>query len=40
VADPVSGKTITFNGVVLQNQNFGGGFFIGTNQTGRVSIHP
>jgi len=36
VADPNTGKTISANGVVLQKQNFGGGFFTGTNQTGRV----
>jgi hypothetical protein len=40
VTDPVSSKTITFNGVVLQNQNYGGGFFTGTNQTGRVFLGP
>ncbi len=40
VADPVSGRTISFNGVVLQKQNYGGGFFTGTNQTGRVFIGP
>jgi hypothetical protein len=40
VADPGTGKTMTFNGVVLQNQNFGGGFFLGTNQVGRVFLGP
>lgn len=40
VADPVSGRTLSFNGVVLQQQNLGGGFFLGTNQVGRVAIHP
>ncbi len=40
VADPVSGKTVSFNGVVLQQQNSGGGFFTGTTQTGRVHIGP
>jgi hypothetical protein len=40
VADPFSGKTISFNGVVLQEQNTGGGFFTGTTQTGRVTVGP
>lgn len=29
-------KPIPFKGVVLQGQNFGGGYFLGTNQTGPV----
>jgi len=40
VKDPFSGRIIPFNGVVLQQQNSGGGFFTGFNQTGRVSVHP
>jgi hypothetical protein len=40
VADPAGGKSISFTGVVLQKQNFGGGFFVGTNQTGRVFLGP
>jgi hypothetical protein len=40
VTDPDNGKAITFSGVVLQNQNFGGGFFTGTNQVGRVFLGP
>jgi hypothetical protein len=40
VVNPANGKTITINGVVLQNQNYGGGFFLGTNQTGRVFFGP
>jgi hypothetical protein len=40
VKDPVSTKTVSFNGVVLQQQNTGGGFFTGTTQTGRVFISP
>ncbi len=40
VANPVGGKSISFTGVVLQQQNFGGGFFIGTTQTGRVFLGP
>jgi hypothetical protein len=40
VADPVSGKTISYNGVVLQKQNTAGGFFLGTTESGRVTIAP
>ena len=40
VVNPASGKSISFTGVVLQKQNFGGGFFVGTNQTGRVFLGP
>ena len=40
VTNPGTGKAISFNGVVLQNQNYGGGFFTGTNQTGRVFLGP
>src|SRR6185312_14997205 len=40
VKDPFSGHTVSFNGVVLQQQNTGGGFFKGFNQTGRVLISP
>ena len=32
--------TIPFKGAVLQRQTQGGGFFPGTNQTGRVSFGP
>jgi hypothetical protein len=40
ILNPDTGKTTTINGVVLQKQNFGGGFFIGTSQTGRVFLGP
>jgi hypothetical protein len=40
VNDPVSGKAIAINGVVLQKRNAGYGFFLGTNQTGRVYFGP
>ena len=40
VVNPAGGKAIPINGVVLQQQNVGGGFFLGTNQTGRVFIDP
>ncbi len=33
---PDTGKPISFNGVILQKQNYGGGYFLGTNQAGRV----
>jgi hypothetical protein len=31
---------IPFNGVFLQNQNFGSGYFLGTSQSGRVFFGP
>jgi hypothetical protein len=34
------GKAIAISGVVLQKQNTGSGFFLGTNQSGRVFIEP
>jgi hypothetical protein len=37
---PGSGKTVAFTGVVLQKQNIGSGFFLGTNQSGRVLLSP
>lgn len=40
VVDPSSGRTIAVNGVLLQKQNFGSGYFLGTNQTGRVYFGP
>lgn len=38
--NPFGGKAISFNGVVLQKQNSGGGFFTGATQTGRVFLGP
>lgn len=38
--DPSTGKSVSGNGVVLQNQNSGGGFFLGTNQSGGVFFGP
>jgi hypothetical protein len=35
-ATPPAGKPISIGGVVLEKQNFGAGFFLGTNQSGRV----
>jgi hypothetical protein len=31
-------RTIPFNGVVLQNQTNGWGYFLGTNQSGQVYL--
>ncbi|MDB6026840.1 MAG: hypothetical protein JWM68_3063, partial [Verrucomicrobiales bacterium] len=35
-----SNKVRTFTGVVLQQQNMAGGFFLGTNRTGKVEFNP
>jgi hypothetical protein len=35
-----SKETISFSGVVLQDQNAGYGFFLGTNLSGRVFLGP
>ncbi len=40
VVVPDTRKTIQFNGAVLQKQNRGAGFFLGTNQSGRVILVP
>jgi uncharacterized repeat protein (TIGR02543 family) len=34
------GKMISFNGAVIQKQNYASGFFLGTNQSGRVFLGP
>ena len=36
--DPVSGKSKTFRGALVQKRNEGSGYFRGTNQTGRVYL--
>ena len=36
--NPDTKKTSPIKGVVLQKQNTGGGFFLGTNQSGAVSL--
>jgi len=36
VVDPNSGKPVAFTGVLLQKENFGGGFFLGTSESGNV----
>ena len=38
VMNPETGKLISVDGVVLQNQNFGAGFFVGTNESGSVLL--
>lgn len=38
--DPDTHKTVTGSGVVLQKQNFGDGFFPGTNQVGQLFWGP
>ena len=38
VTPPTGGKAVKFNGVILQKQNSGSGYFINTNSSGRVSI--
>jgi hypothetical protein len=40
VIDPATGKPIQVNGVVLQNQNFGAGLFLGTTESGSVLLAP
>jgi hypothetical protein len=40
VIDPLTGKPIAFKGVILQKRGAGFGQFMGTNETGRVSIRP
>ena len=37
---PQLNKTISFKGVLLQLDNFGAGYFLGTNETGFVTIEP
>jgi hypothetical protein len=40
VMNPETGKPIAVNGVVLQNQNFGAGFFLGTTESGSILLTP
>ena len=40
VVDPVSLKTVSFKGALLQTQQVASGFFQGTNQSGKVSFGP
>ncbi|HEU0008310.1 MAG TPA: Ig-like domain-containing protein [Verrucomicrobiae bacterium] len=38
--NPATGKTSSIKGALLQKQNVGSGFFLGTNQSGRVYFGP
>jgi hypothetical protein len=38
VTNPETGKPIAVNGIVLQNQNFGAGFFLGSTESGSVRL--
>ena len=38
--NPATGKSITGNGVVFPKGNFGGGFFLGTNESGSIGLTP
>jgi hypothetical protein len=40
VVNPDTNAKIPFSGVILQNQDFGSGYFLGTNQSGRVFFGP
>lgn len=40
IVDPVTGRTLTLNGALLQKPDLGAGFFLGTNQSGSVLIGP
>ena len=40
VVNPANAKTIPFSGVVLQDYDFGSGFFLGISQSGRVLLRP
>jgi hypothetical protein len=38
--NPATGKSIKFSGALLQKQNLGAGFFLGTDQSGFVTLEP
>jgi hypothetical protein len=38
--NPQTGQAIAIKGIVLQNQNFGAGFFLGTNESGSALLLP
>jgi hypothetical protein len=40
VINPATGKPIAVKGALLQKQNLGFGYFLGTNQTGSVFLGP
>lgn len=39
-ADPATGRSVSFKGVVLQRQNRASGHFLGPTQSGKVSLGP
>jgi hypothetical protein len=39
-ADPATGRSVSFKGVVLQRQNRASGHFLGPTQSGKVSLDP
>jgi hypothetical protein len=40
VTPPGARRSVVFKGALLQKQGYGGGFFLGTNQSGRVHFGP
>ncbi len=40
VLNPETGKPIPVNGIVLQRQNFGAGFFLGSSESGGALLSP
>ena len=40
IVDPATGRSIPFNGAVLQKQNRGAGYFLNGRQSGRVLLQP
>jgi hypothetical protein len=38
--DPSTGKSVVVNGAILQNQNLGGGVFVGKTESGSVLLSP
>jgi hypothetical protein len=40
VTPPGTKRSVSFKGAILQKQGYGGGFFLGTNESGRVYFSP
>jgi len=40
IVDPASGASIPLNGVLLQKQGFGSGYFLGAGESGRIFFGP
>ncbi len=40
VTDPSTGGTLKYSGALLQKQGFGAGYFLGTDQSGKVLVAP